>query len=66
MYIKRNDWLEVRDGDNQTADLIGSRLSGYEVPSPIVSRGNVLFLQFHSDSYSSDSGYRIFVDIGKL
>ena len=60
------DWLEIRDGDNENADLIGSRLSGYEVPSPIVSSGNGLFLQFHSDNYYSFSGYRILVDIGKL
>ena len=65
-YIKRHDWLEVREGDNKTADLIGSRLSGFEVPGPINSRGNGLFLQFHSDNYYSFSGYRILVDIGKL
>ena len=66
MFIwKRDDWLDVRDGDNENADLIG-RLSGREVPSPIISRGNGLFLRFYSNSFYSYSGYRILVDVGKI
>ena len=61
----RYDWLEIRDGDSENAPLIGSRLCGSSTPQPIVSSGNHLFIQFHSDSDLVSSGFEIKVDVGK-
>ena len=63
--IHRYDWLEVRDGDNDRAPLIGSRICGTIAPNDIISSGNTLFLRFHSDNSVRRVGYRIKADIGK-
>ena len=60
------DWLEVRDGDNSSANLIGSKMCGSTVPTTIVSTGNALFVRFKSDYSVVKKGYKIKVTAGKL
>ena len=60
------DSLEVRDGDNASANLIGSKLCGSTVPATIVSTGNALFVRFKSDHSVVGKGYKIKVTAGKL
>ena len=55
----------MRDGDNDRAPLIGSRICGTIAPNDIISSGNTLFLKFHSDNSVRRTGYRIKADIGK-
>ena len=58
--------MEVRDGGTSASPLIGSRMCGYNIPQTIVSSGNLLFVQFHTDSSVARSGFKIRFDIGKL
>ena len=44
------DWLEVHHGDVSNSDLIGQKLCGNDIPSPIESIGNSMTLVFHSDN----------------
>ena len=62
----RYDWLEVRDGGDENATLIGRRYCGNFIPAPLVSSGNKLFVRFHSDSSQTYAGYRIKADLGRL
>ena len=59
-------WIEVHDGGDENAPLIGNRLygNGDELPN-LISTGNELFLRFHSDSDTNKTGYRILADLGK-
>ena len=61
----RYDWMEVYDGGDDTAPLIGEKLCGYETPQAITSSGNQLYVKFHSDESVVSSGYRIKADLGK-
>ena len=62
----RYDWLEVRDGDNEKAPLIGSRMCGTSSSNEMISSGNQLFIKFHSDYSVTRTGYRIRVDLGNI
>ena len=59
------DWLEVRDGDTDSANVIGSKLCGEDNPEPITSSGNSLHVYFHTDSSVLHTGFKIRVDAGK-
>ena len=52
------DWLEVRDGDDSTSNVIGKKLCGSKLPSTIISSGNTMFIHFHSDGSLEYSGFR--------
>ena len=52
------DWLEVRDGEDATSNVIGKKLCGSKLPSPIVSSGNTMFIHFHTDSSLEYSGFK--------
>ena len=56
------DWLEVRDGRTSGSPLIGSKLCGNELPKRITSKGNYLFVRFHSDGSTTKAGFRIQMD----
>ena len=62
----RYDWLEVRDGDNEKAPLIGSRMCGTSSSDETISSGNQLFIKFHSDYSVTRTGYRIRADLGNI
>ena len=60
------DWLEVHDGVENGSDLIGEKLCGNSIPSPIESSGNSLTLVFHSDGGLNKKGFKIKTYQGKL
>ena len=62
------DWVEVRDGDNPRANLLGSKLCGSQRPGPINSTGKALYLSFHTDNTVVKNGFEIqaaAIDFGK-
>ena len=56
------DWLEIRDGDNANASLIGQILCGNQRPGHIISKGSALYIYFHTDDKGVGSGFEIKVD----
>ena len=59
--VSRYDFLEVRDGNNQTSPMIGGKLCGLALPLPIISSGNKLFVHFSSDASDAKTGFQILV-----
>ena len=61
-----SDYLEVRDGNSSSSDLIGSRLCGTDIPEKKVSTGNSVTLAIHTNNYGAYSGFRLKVlEVGK-
>ena len=60
-----SDWLEIHDGSDSDSDIIGSKLCGYDIPSPIESSGKSLTLVFHSNEKADRKGFKIMADHGK-
>lgn len=54
--LLENDNLSVFDGGDENAPLLGS-FTGETIPNNIISSGNKLFLDFHSDSGDSSHGF---------
>ena len=66
--VERNDnctfdWLEIRDGNDSNADILGSRKCGNNIFDPIVSTGNTIHLHFHTDGLERRSGFQLQVHI---
>lgn len=64
------DWVEIRDGNDANATLIGQKFCGEKIPVPIVSSGNTLSVYFRTDGSTSflrgnPSGFKLKVDFGK-
>ena len=60
-----SDWLEVRDGDSATANLIGSRISGRaDISRRKFSTGNSMTLIFNTDHIMTNKGFEVQVDRG--
>jgi hypothetical protein len=53
----RFDYLELRDGDNSESPLI-NRFCGREIPRPVVSTGNKVWVKFRADSTFTGQGFR--------
>ena len=69
LYYKfpSDDWIEIYDGGNVSAPMIGNRLCGKTHPTEIASSGNEIVLKFHTsdcDPFCA-SGYTINAAIGK-
>ena len=69
LYYKfpSDDWIEIYDGGNVSATMIGNRLCGKTHPTEIASSGNEMVLKFHTsdcDPFCA-SGYTINAAIGK-
>ena len=58
--------MEIHDGPDETAPLIGRRLCGPQKPAPITSTGNMLFVRFDTDFSIVSTGYKIRADLGRL
>ena len=58
--------MEIHDGPDETAPLIGRRLCGPQKPAPITSTGNMLFVRFDTDFSIVSTGYKIRTDLGRL
>ena len=50
------DFLEVRDGSDESSPLIG-RYCGYKIPDDIESTGNKLYVKFVSDGSVQKAGF---------
>ncbi|XP_067400598.1 bone morphogenetic protein 1 isoform X4 [Emydura macquarii macquarii] len=52
------DYLEIRDGDNESSSLIG-RYCGYDKPDDIKSTSNKLWIKFVSDGSINKAGFAV-------
>ena len=52
------DWLEIRDGSTSSANPLGSKMCGNQLPGPITSTGNSLHIHFHTDGSVVKSGFQ--------
>ncbi|CAL8311895.1 unnamed protein product [Merluccius merluccius] len=57
------DYVEVRDGREETDPLIG-KYCGSTLPSPILSTSNTLWVRFKSDSSVHRAGFRAVYTVG--
>ena len=62
---KWRDWVEIRDGDNKNANLIGSRLGGSAIPDAMESSGSYMTIVFYTDGSSTRTGFRILTERGE-
>lgn len=60
----RYDYVEVRDGVDESGQLVG-KYCGKIAPSPVVSSGNQLFIKFVSDYETHGAGFSIRYEIFK-
>lgn len=63
-YLFRYDYVEVRDGVDESGQLVG-KYCGKIAPSPVVSSGNQLFIKFVSDYETHGAGFSIRYEIFK-
>ena len=54
-----HDWLEIHDGGNKNAPVIGDKLCGNNLTDNIVSTGHKLFVEFQSDDVVTKRGFKI-------
>ena len=54
--LGENDFINVFDGGNENAPLLGS-FTGDEIPETVVSSGNQLFITFQTDEGDSSHGF---------
>uniref|UniRef100_A0A3B3DWY9 Neuropilin n=1 Tax=Oryzias melastigma TaxID=30732 RepID=A0A3B3DWY9_ORYME len=62
--MQRYDYVEVRDGVDESGQLVG-KYCGKIAPSPVVSSGNQLFIKFVSDYETHGAGFSIRYEIFK-
>ncbi|XP_078450356.1 neuropilin-2-like isoform X1 [Lampetra planeri] len=60
----RFDYVELRDGDGPSADIIG-RYCGMVAPGLLVSSGSALFVRFESDYAHQGAGFSLHYEIHK-
>ncbi|KAK1336575.1 hypothetical protein QTO34_002608 [Cnephaeus nilssonii] len=58
------DFIEIRDGDSESADLLGKHC-GNIAPPTIISSGSVLFIKFTSDYARQGAGFSLRYEIFK-
>ncbi|KAJ8336641.1 hypothetical protein SKAU_G00378610 [Synaphobranchus kaupii] len=58
------DYVEVRDGKDETDQLVG-KFCGKIAPSPIISSGNQLYVKFVSDYETHGAGFSIRYEVFK-
>lgn len=60
----RYDFIEIRDGDSESADLLGKHC-GNIAPATIISSGSVLYIKFMSDYGRQGAGFSLRYEIFK-
>lgn len=60
----RYDFIEIRDGDSESADLLGKHC-GNIAPPTIISSGSVLYIKFTSDYARQGAGFSLRYEIFK-
>ncbi|XP_030876816.1 neuropilin-2-like [Leptonychotes weddellii] len=61
---RRYDFIEIRDGDSESADLLGKHC-GNIAPPTIISSGSVLYIKFTSDYARQGAGFSLRYEIFK-
>ena len=64
MHATRHDWVQIFDGGDELAPLIGGDMCGYDAPDEIISSSNQILIKFHTDDHDTGSGYRIKIEKG--
>ena len=66
-YNSRYDWIQFYDGKDQSGSILGcgKKWCGDTYPD-IISTGNSIFIQFHSDTSVGTSGFNISYESGKI
>ena len=60
------DYLVVHDGDSTSSPKIGLKLCGTSPSGTIMeSSGNTMTLYFHSDSWTTRTGFRIYANVSE-
>ena len=62
----RYDYLEVRDGESSSSNIIGSKLCGCSHYDAIESTGSSMTLVFHADDYNQLTGFKAVAELGKI
>lgn len=62
LSARRYDFIEIRDGDSESADLLGKHC-GNIAPPTIVSSGSVLYIKFTSDYARQGAGFSLRYEI---
>ena len=62
-YI-RNDWVKMYEGKNDTP--IQGAFCGENYPSEIITNSTQMVIEFHSDDYGADTGFRIKIETGTI
>lgn len=60
----RYDFIEIRDGDSESADLLGKHC-GNIAPPTIISSGSMLYIKFTSDYARQGAGFSLRYEIFK-
>ncbi|XP_033900209.1 neuropilin-2a isoform X1 [Acipenser ruthenus] len=60
----RYDYIEIRDGENESADLLGKHCNNIAPPA-IISSGPVLYIKFASDYAHQGAGFSLRYEIYK-
>ncbi|XP_030641950.1 neuropilin-2b isoform X2 [Chanos chanos] len=60
----RYDYIEIRDGNSETADLLGRHCSNI-APAAVISSGPVLYIKFVSDYAHQGAGFSLRYEIYK-
>lgn len=58
-HCSTGDYLEVRNGPDSSAPLLGERLCGATPPNPLQTTDNHLFISFVSDASIEGSGFKL-------
>jgi neuropilin 2 len=62
--LLRYDFIEIRDGDSESADLLGKHC-GNIAPPTIISSGSMLYIKFTSDYARQGAGFSLRYEIFK-
>ncbi|KAF3824208.1 hypothetical protein GH733_008493, partial [Mirounga leonina] len=62
--LGKYDFIEIRDGDSESADLLGKHC-GNIAPPTIISSGSVLYIKFTSDYARQGAGFSLRYEIFK-
>ena len=62
-YI-RNDWVKMYEGKYDTP--IQGAFCGENYPSEIITNSTKMVIEFHSDDYGADTGFRIKIETGTI
>lgn len=63
-FLHRYDFIEIRDGNSDSADLLGRHCSNIAPPA-IISSGPVLHIKFVSDYAHQGAGFSLRYEIYK-